>query len=91
MFKTLKEAFKIKEVRKKIFLTLLLLLVYRLGCWLPTPGIAMGTFKSVIDNDSGGFLSIISAVSGSALANGAILALGVVPYFATFDGCNPIS
>ena len=80
MFKTLKEALKIKEVRKKIFLTLLLLLVYRLGCWLPAPGIAMGTFKSVIDNDSGGFLSIISAVSGSALANGAILALGVVPY-----------
>lgn len=79
MFKTLKEAFKIKEVRKKILLTLLLLLVYRLGCWLPTPGIALSTFKSSVNN-GGDFLSIISAVSGNALSNGALLALGVVPY-----------
>ena len=42
MFKTLKEAFKIKEVRKKILITLLLLLIYRIGCWLPTPGIRYG-------------------------------------------------
>lgn len=83
MFKTLKEAFKIKDVRKKILLTLLLLFFYRLGCWLPTPGVALNVFKSVVDNDAangGGFLSIISAVSGNALSNGAILALGVVPY-----------
>ena len=83
MFKNLKEAFKIKEVRKKILLTLLLLLFYRIGCWLPTPGISLSVFKGVIDNDAtkgGGFLSIISAISGNALSNGAILALGVVPY-----------
>lgn len=79
MFKTLKEAFKIKEVRKKILLTLLLLLIYRIGCWLPTPGISLSAFKSNVGGDAG-FLSIISAVSGNALSNGAILALGVVPY-----------
>ena len=79
MFKTLKEAFKIKEVRKKILLTLLLLLIYRIGCWLPTPGIALSTFQSSVTS-GGDFLSIISAVSGNALTNGAILALGVVPY-----------
>ena len=79
MFKTLKEAFKIKEVRKKILLTLLLLFFYRLGCWLPTPGVALSAFKSSVTN-GGDFLSIISAVSGNALSNGAILALGVVPY-----------
>ena len=79
MFKTLKEAFKIKDVRKKILLTLLLLLIYRIGCWLPTPGIALSTFQSSVSS-GGDFLSIISAVSGNALTNGAILALGVVPY-----------
>lgn len=79
MFKTLKEAFKIKEVRKKILLTLLLLLIYRLGCWIPTPGIALSTFQGNVNGDAG-FLSIISAVSGNALSNGALLALGVVPY-----------
>ena len=79
MFKNLKEAFKIKEVRTKILITLLLLLVYRIGCWLPTPGIALSTFQSSVSN-GGDFLSIISAVSGNALTNGAILALGVVFY-----------
>lgn len=80
MLKNLREAFKIKEVRRKIIITILLLLVYRLGCWLPAPGIVLGSFQSVVENDNAGFLSVISAVSGSALANGAILALGVVPY-----------
>lgn len=79
MFKTLKEAFKIKDVRRKILITLLLLLIYRLGCWLPTPGIALGTYQEAV-SAGGDFLSVISAVSGSALANGALLALGVVPY-----------
>lgn len=79
MFKNLKEAFKIKDVRKKIIFTLLLLLVYRIGCWLPTPGIKLDTFKSAITS-GGDFLNIISAVSGGALASGAVLALGVVPY-----------
>jgi preprotein translocase subunit SecY len=79
MFKTLKEAFRIKDVRNKILITLFLLLIYRIGCWLPTPGIALGTYQDAVSSDSG-LLSIISAVSGNALANGAILALGVVPY-----------
>ncbi len=79
MFKTLKEAFKIKDVRRKILITLLLLLIYRIGCWLPTPGIALGTYQEAV-SAGGDFLSVISAVSGSALANGALLALGVVPY-----------
>ena len=79
MFKTLKEAFKIKEVRKSILLTLLLLLIYRIGCWLPTPGIELSVFTQSV-TEGGDFLSIISAVSGNALTNGALLALGVVPY-----------
>lgn len=79
MFKTLKEAFKIKEVRRSILITLLLLLIYRIGCWLPTPGIALSNFTSSV-TEGGDFLSIISAVSGNALTNGALLALGVVPY-----------
>ena len=57
MFKTLKEAFKIKEVRKKILITLLLLLIYRIGCWLPTPGLAISTFQSSVTS-GGDFLSV---------------------------------
>ncbi len=78
MFKNIKEAFKIKEVRKKLLITFALLLVYRLGCWLPIPGINVTAFaETATSND---FLRIISGVSGGALANGSLLALGVTPY-----------
>lgn len=80
MFKTIKEAFKIKEVRIKIWITLALLLVYRIGCWIPVPGIDVSVFQSAVSNDNGGFFSLLSSISGGALSNGAILALGVAPY-----------
>lgn len=76
MFENLREAFKAKDVRKKILLTLLILLIYRVGCWLPIPGIAFNYFEEG-GND---FLSLLSAITGGALSNGAFLALGVIPY-----------
>ena len=78
MFKTLADAFKIKEVRNKLILTLVLLFIYRLGCWLPIPGISTEAFQSGTENNS--FLSLLSLVSGGALSQGAFLALGVSPY-----------
>lgn len=80
MFKTLGSAFKNKDIRKKIWITLLLLLVYRLGCYLPIPGLAPSVYRDAIANSSNDLLSLLNAVSGSALANGAFLALGVTPY-----------
>lgn len=78
MFKTIVNAFKDKEIRKKILITIALLLVYRLGCWLPVPGINVEAFGASVDGQD--FLSLLSSVSGGALANGAILALGISPY-----------
>ena len=78
MFKTLADAFKIKEVRNKIILTLVLLFVYRLGCWLPIPGIDAAALGVKVENNS--FLSLLSSVSGGALSQGSFLALGVSPY-----------
>ena len=80
MFKTIVNAFKIKDVRNKILFTLLLLFIYRVGCWLPIPGIDISVFKTAIENESSGFLGLLSSISGGALSNGAILALGVTPY-----------
>jgi len=76
MFENLRNAFKAKDVRNKILLTLAILLVYRLGCWLPIPGIAFDYFSEGAND----FLSLLSAITGGALANGAFLALGVIPY-----------
>lgn len=79
MFKTIIDAFKIKEVRRKIIITLVLLLIYRLGCWLPIPGIEKSVFQSAT-SDKNGFLGLLSTLSGGALSNASILALGVSPY-----------
>lgn len=81
MFKTFVNAFKQKEVRNKLLLTLLLLFIYCVGCWLPLPGLDIKAFNAaIVGEDGNGFLALLSAISGGALANGAILALGVSPY-----------
>ncbi len=78
MFQTLVNAFKNKDVRKKILITLALLFVYRLGCWLPVPGINGETYAG--SSGSGDILGLLSMISGGALANGAFLAIGISPY-----------
>lgn len=78
MFETLKNAFKVKEIRKKIFITLLLLLVYRIGCYIPVPGLDSAQFTSIVEGNN--FLQLMSAVTGGALANGTLFALGIGPY-----------
>ncbi|MFQ6723790.1 MAG: preprotein translocase subunit SecY [Clostridia bacterium] len=75
MFKTLTDAFKIKEVRNKLLLTLLLLLIYRLGCWIPVPGVVGTEFA-----EGQTFLNLLNSLSGGALSQGTFLALGVSPY-----------
>ncbi len=80
MFKTLGSAFKNKDLRKSILITLLLLLVYRLGCFLPTPGLSSDLYASLVEQDASGILSLLNAITGSALSNAAIFALGVTPY-----------
>ena len=77
MFKTIINAFKVKDVRNKILLTLLLLFIYRVGCWLPVPGIDSTVFQGGTND---GFLGLMNMISGGALANASILALGVSPY-----------
>lgn len=78
MFKTLADAFKIKEVRNKLLLTMLLLLIYRVGCFIPIPGIDTAVLSAGIEGQA--FLNLLSSLSGGALSQGAFLALGVSPY-----------
>ncbi len=75
MFQTIVNAFKIKEVRNKILITIALLFVYRLGCHIPVPGIV--GFDSLNDLS---FLQIMNAVSGGALSTGTFFAMGIGPY-----------
>lgn len=80
MFRTLLDAFKNPSIRKSLIITVALLLIYRLGCFLPVPGIDASVYRGIVDNDGLGVLGLLNAVTGSALANGSLLALGVTPY-----------
>ena len=75
MFQTIVNAFKIKEVRNKILITIALIFVYRLGCHIPVPGV--NAFEGVGQYS---FLQIMNAVSGSALQYGTFFAMGIGPY-----------
>ncbi|MBQ2701735.1 MAG: preprotein translocase subunit SecY [Clostridia bacterium] len=78
MLQTLINAFKVKEIRKKVYMMLLLLLVFRLGCFIPVPGLDRGTFAETITGND--FLSLMSSITGGALAQGTLFALGIGPY-----------
>ena len=80
MFETIKNCFKVKEIRKKIWITLLLLLIFRLGCYIPVPGITVSTFSDFITNGNYSFLEILSDITGGSLANATLFALGISPY-----------
>ena len=75
MWQTIVNAFKIKEIRRKILITIALLFVYRLGCYIPVPGVEV--FDGLGDYT---FLQIMSAVSGGALQYGKFFAMGIGPY-----------
>lgn len=79
MFETLKNAFKVKEIRAKIFITLLFVLIYRLGCYIPVPGIG-GYLIGETDLANVSYLNIMSMMSGGALAQGTWFAMGIGPY-----------
>ncbi len=78
MLETIKNAFRNKDIRKKLLLTFLLLLIFRLGCYIPVPGLLRSNFESAITGND--FLSLMSGISGGALANGTLFALGIGPY-----------
>jgi preprotein translocase subunit SecY len=80
MFETLKNAWKIKEVRVKLLITLALLLVFRLGAFIPIAGINIDELEVITESLGGSFLSIMDAVVGGSLSNGTIFALGISPY-----------
>lgn len=79
MFETLKNAFKTKEIRVKIWLTLALILVYRIGCYVPVP-----TFNAVSmagsDPMQSDFFGILNVITGGSMQNATIFALGVLPF-----------
>ena len=80
MITTLKNAFKIKELRNKILFTLGMLVVIRLGSQLPTPGINGEVFRRWYEEQTAGNFSFFNAITGGSFSSMAVFALGINPY-----------
>ena len=77
---TIKNIFKIEELRKRIGYTLLLILVYRLGSFIVLPGIDASQLANMQDFAQEGLVGLLDMFSGGAFGNASIFALGVMPY-----------
>ena len=79
MFRTVRDAFKIKEIRDRLLFTLLCLIIVRLGSLLPTPAINPGFFESWL-KDYNTSLGFLSTLTGGAFEQASIFALSISPY-----------
>ncbi len=78
MFKTLRNAFKIKDIREKLIFTLLILIVVRIGSQLPIPGVNRDYFASWFEQQTA--LSFFDAMTGGSFTSMSIFALNITPY-----------
>lgn len=80
MFATLKNAFKIKEIRNKLFFTFVMLVVIRIGSQLPVPGVDREYFAAWFEQQTADAFSLLDAFTGGSFVNMSILALNITPY-----------
>ena len=78
MLQTIINAFKVKEIRRKVYMMLLLLLVFRIGCFIPVPGLDRVNFEGAVAGND--YLTLMSSLTGGALSQGTLFALGIGPY-----------
>jgi len=79
VFKTLRNAWKIPDLRNKMLYTLLMIFIFRLGTFIPVPGLKSGALQSLL-GDGNNLFSLLDAFSGGAFANATIFAMSITPY-----------
>ena len=79
MFKTIKNAFKTPELRKKLWYTLVLIIIFRLGCYITIPGVDSLALDAAMSS-SNGIAGLINLISGGAFARFSIFAMSITPY-----------
>ena len=80
MLETVKNAFKIKEIRSKLIFTLLMMIVVRLGCELPVPGVDRSYFANWFAQQTGDAFSFMDAFTGGSFLKMSVFALNITPY-----------
>ena len=79
LFSTIRNIWKIEELRVRILTTLALLLVYRLGSYVVIPGVDPNQLHALKAQTSGGIMGLLDMFSGGAFSNASIFALGIMP------------
>ncbi len=80
MFKTIKNALKTPDVRKRLLYTLLLIVIFRLGCYITVPGVDSIALNEYMTSASNGMASLIDLISGGAFSRFSIFAMSISPY-----------
>ena len=80
MFNTIKNALKTPEIRKKLLYTLLLLVLFRLGCYITVPMVNLTTLKDAMQTNSNSVTGMIDVISGGAFSRLSIFAMSITPY-----------
>src|SRR5205085_12296615 len=80
MFSWLSNAWRVPELRRRVLFTALILGVYRLGSWLPAPGVNSAQIQQYFSGKGGTVLGLLNVFSGSALSRFSVFALGIMPY-----------
>lgn len=80
MFKTIKNALKTPEVRKRLLYTLVLIIVFRLGCFITVPGVDLVQIQNAMESSGNGLTGLIDIISGGAFSRFSIFAISVTPY-----------
>ena len=80
MFSWLANAWRVPELRRRVLFTAFILAIYRLGSWIPAPGVNASAIEDYFRGQSGTVLSLLNLFSGGALSQFAIFALGIMPY-----------
>src|SRR5690606_34175107 len=80
MFTTISNIMKVTDLRKKILFTLLVLIVYRIGAFIPVPNIDTEFLKTIDRSQQGDIFGLLNTFSGGALFSFSIFAMGIMPY-----------
>ena len=80
LIETIRNIFKIEELRKRILFTVLIILVYRFGAFVVIPGIDPNQLSALQNSSNQGLLGLLNMFSGGAFGNASVFALGIMPY-----------
>src|SRR5436190_2868547 len=80
MISTILQSFRVAEIRNKLLFTAAILALYRLGSFIPVPGVDVDAVQSIQQNYSNGVLGLLNQFTGGGLSRIALFALGIMPY-----------